>query len=135
MPRRSAQASGPHVLDFTASVVDDGGVAVTRKMVLSGTVLRYGGAFPAPRHGREVVVFRSFLMAGLAPPLSPFLVAVLEDFALHLVHLTPKAILTLALFAHACEMFVGLRPLVELFRHFFAPCWLGSISTGPDTAR
>jgi len=33
--------------------------------------------------------------------------AALDEYGLHMVHLTPNAILTLTLFAHACEAFVG----------------------------
>ena len=77
------------------------------------------------------MVFLSFLVVGMAAPFLTFAGAVLEVFALHLVHLTPNTVLTLALFAHACEMFVGVFPSVELFRYFFAPCWLASLSLGP----
>jgi hypothetical protein len=35
---------------------------------------------------------------------------VLEEFGLHLVHLTPNAVLTLVLFVHVCEAFVGVSP-------------------------
>ena len=104
-------------------------------MVVAGTVLRQGGHFSAPRNAREVVIFLSFLVVGMAPPFSSFLVAVLKEFAIHLVHLTPNAVLTLLLFAHACEMFVVVRPSVELFWHFFAPCRSGSLSPSFGTAR
>ena len=55
----------------------------------------------------------------------------LEEFAIHLVHLTPNAVLTLALFAYVCEMFVGVQPSVELFYHFFAITRSPSLSPGP----
>ena len=70
----------------------------------------------------------------MAPPFSPFMMAFIEEFAIHLVHLTPNAFLMLALFVHACEMFVGVQPLVELFRYFFTPYWSGSLSPGPGAA-
>ena len=106
-------------------------MAVARKVLQAGTVLHRGRDFPDPRNAREVVTFLSFLVVGMAAPFSTFTGAVLEVFALHLVHLTPNTVLTLALFAHACEMFVGVLPSVELFRYFFAPCRLASLSLGP----
>ncbi|XP_066160053.1 uncharacterized protein [Oryza sativa Japonica Group] len=36
-----------------------------------------------------------------------------------MAHLTPNAIMTLAIFAHLCEMFIGVRPSLRLFRWFF----------------
>jgi hypothetical protein len=108
-------ASGPRVLDFVLSVAGDDGVAVVRKVLQAGTVLHRGGDFPGPRNALEVMSFHSFLVVGMAAPFSPFAVVVLEVFSLHLVHLTSNTVLTLALFAHACEMFVGVLPSVELF--------------------
>jgi len=134
MTRSGPQASGPLVLDFVSSSVGGEGVEVARKVVPAGTVVRQGGDFPSPRNAREVVTFLSFLMVGMAPPFSLFLTATLEEFTIHLVHLTPNAVLTLALFAHACEMFVGVQPSVELFCHFFAISWSPSLSPGPGTA-
>jgi hypothetical protein len=79
-------------------------------------------AYPSPRCFGEVVIFLPFLMAGLVPPFSPFFIEVLETYAIHMVRLVPNTVVTLALFAHMCEMFVGVHPLVELFRHFFSLC-------------
>jgi hypothetical protein len=81
-----------------------------------------------------VVTFLAFLAVGMATPFLVFVMAVLEEFAIHLVHLTPITVLTLALFAHTCEMFMGLQPSVELFRHFFTICQSGSLSPSPGAA-
>ena len=86
---------------------------------------------PPPRNAHEVVTFLAFLAVGMAMPFSMFVMAVLEEFAIHLVHLTPNAILTLALFSHAREMFVGLQSSVGLFCHFFAISRSSSLSPGP----
>ena len=91
MTRSGPQASGPLVLDFVSSSVGGEGVEVARKVVPAGTVVRQGGDFPSPRNAREVVTFLSFLMVGMAPPFSPFLAATHEEYAIHLVHLTPNA--------------------------------------------
>ena len=66
-----------------------------------------------------VPIFLNFLAAGLVPPFSNFFMAVLEHFHLQMLHLHPNAILVLAIFSHLCEGFVGVRPSLEPFRHFF----------------
>jgi hypothetical protein len=48
------------------------------------------GAAPAPKED-EVVVYRSFMKAGLLFPLSKFLVEVLKTFKIFLHHITPGA--------------------------------------------
>jgi hypothetical protein len=73
-------------------------------------------------------------MAGLVPPFSPFFMEVLEAYAIHMVHLIPNVVVTLVLFAHACEIFVDVQPSVELFRHFFSLCQSPSASPGPGVA-
>lgn len=40
-------------------------------------------------------------------------------YGLQMLHLTPNAVMTLSVFAHFCEMFVGVRPSVDLFHRFF----------------
>ena len=89
MARRGSQVSGTRILDFSLSEVSAEGTEVARKMAPAGIVVRQGGSFPTPHNAREVVIFLLFLVVGAAPPFSPFLMAVLEDFAIHLVHLTP----------------------------------------------
>ncbi|RLN05152.1 hypothetical protein C2845_PM13G08980 [Panicum miliaceum] len=126
-PSGRQQASDHRVLDFGPSSVDAAGVARARRFVSPDTVLRVGDHSLVPRSAREVVTFLPFLLMGLVPPFSPFFVAVLEAYAVHLVHLTPNAILTLAIFAYACEMFFGVSPSMELFHHFFSLCQLSSV--------
>jgi hypothetical protein len=65
------------------------------------------------------VLFVSYLSYGLALPISPFFLLLLEDFDLQLQQLTPHSILQATIFAHLCEMFVGVAPCTSLFRHFF----------------
>lgn len=67
----------------------------------------------------EFVLFTSYVSCGLALPISSFFLMLLEDYGLQLQHLTPHSILLVAIFAYLCEMFVGVRPCVALFRHFF----------------
>nr|AAM01027.1 unknown protein [Oryza sativa Japonica Group] len=78
-----------------------------------------GEGRPAPRYPGRSVFFLSFAMAGLVPPFSSFFMDVLEHYDLQMAHLTPNAVMTLAIFAHLCEMFIGVRPSLRLFRWFF----------------
>jgi hypothetical protein len=68
---------------------------------------------------REFVLFVSYLSCGLVQPISPFFLLLLEELGLQLQHLTPHSILQAAIFAHFCEMFMGVAPCTSLFRHFF----------------
>ena len=65
-------------------------------------------------------IFLHTLFAGLVPPYSPFLEAVLEFYQVHLLHLHPNAILVLSIFAFLCEAYLGVKPSIALFRSFYA---------------
>jgi hypothetical protein len=67
----------------------------------------------------EFMLFVSYLSCGLALPISPFFLLLLEELGLQLQHLTPHSILQAAIFVHLCEMFMGVAPCTSLFRHFF----------------
>jgi hypothetical protein len=67
----------------------------------------------------EFVLFVSYLFCGLALPISPFFLLLLEEFGLQLQHLTPHSILQVAIFVHFCEMFVGVATCTSLFCQFF----------------
>jgi hypothetical protein len=67
----------------------------------------------------EFVLFVSCVSCGLALPISPFFLLLLEEFGLQLQHLTPHSILQATIFIHLCEMFIGVAPCTSLFRHFF----------------
>nr|CAE01744.2 OSJNBb0056F09.7 [Oryza sativa Japonica Group] len=82
-------------------------------------VVALGEGRPAPHYPGRSVFFLSFAMAGLVPPFSSFFMDVLELYDLQMAHLTPNAVMTLAIFAHLCEMFIGVHPSLRLFRWFF----------------
>jgi hypothetical protein len=63
---------------------------------------------PTPEEN-EVVVFRSFLKAGLQFPLSSFVVVVLKIFEIYLHQLTPEAIIRMNIFVWAVRS-QGLEP-------------------------
>jgi hypothetical protein len=67
----------------------------------------------------EFVLFNSYAMCGLVPPISSFFLLLLEEFGLQLYHLTPHSVLLVAVFAHFMEMFMGVRPCTTIFRHFY----------------
>jgi hypothetical protein len=68
----------------------------------------------------EFVLFNSYAMCGVVPPISSFFLLLLEEFGLQLRHLTPHSVFVVAVFAHFMEMFVGVRPCTAIFRHFYA---------------
>jgi hypothetical protein len=79
------------------------------------TIVRVGGDSSAPApEVNEVVIYRSFLKAGLRFPLSRFLVEVLKTFQIFLHQLTPKAIIRMGLFVWAVRS-QGLEPSTKCF--------------------
>jgi hypothetical protein len=66
------------------------------------SIVRVGGdnTTPAPEEN-EVVVYRSFLKAGLRFPLSKFVVEVLKTFQIFLHQITPEAIIRMGMFVWA----------------------------------
>nr|AAX95686.1 Protein of unknown function (DUF390), putative [Oryza sativa Japonica Group]ABF98608.1 retrotransposon protein, putative, unclassified [Oryza sativa Japonica Group] len=82
-------------------------------------IVTLGEGRPTPCYPGRSVFFLPFAMAGLVPPFSSFFMDVLEFYDLQMAHLTPNAVMTLAIFAHLCEMFIGVRPSLRLFRWFF----------------
>jgi hypothetical protein len=73
----------------------------------------------------EFVLFNSYITCRLVPPISSFFLLLVEEFSLQLQHLTPHSDLLVAVFTHFMEMFVGVRPCVAIFRHFYALVGLG----------
>jgi hypothetical protein len=68
----------------------------------------------------EFVLFNLYITRGLAPSISSFFLLLLEEFGLQLQHLTTHSILLMSVFVHFMEMFVGVRPSVTIFKHFYA---------------
>jgi hypothetical protein len=68
---------------------------------------------PTPEEN-EVVIFRSFLKAGLRFPLSSFVVEVLKIFEIYLHQLTPEAIIRMGIFVWAVRS-QGLEPNAKRF--------------------
>jgi hypothetical protein len=68
---------------------------------------------PAPE-ADEVVVYRSFIKAGLRFPLDKFLVKVLKTFEIYLHQITPEAIIRMGIFIWAMRS-QGLEPNAKCF--------------------
>jgi hypothetical protein len=66
----------------------------------------------------DFIYFSLYALAGLMPPLSSFFLMLLEHYGLQLQHLSPHSIMLVAVFAHFCEMFVGVRQSVRLIWRF-----------------
>jgi hypothetical protein len=62
----------------------------------------------------EVVMFRSFLKAGLRFPISRFVVEVLKIYQVYLHQLTPEAIIRMGIFVWAVKS-QGLEPSAKSF--------------------
>ena len=67
----------------------------------------------------ETILFRDFVERGLAVPVSEFFHTLLHFWGIQLHHLTPQSILHHSIFAHFCEVFLGILPHFHLFQHFF----------------
>jgi hypothetical protein len=55
----------------------------------------------------------------MVTPFSPFLLAILETYGIQVIHLHPKSITLLEVFAYACEAWIAIKPSVAYFRHLF----------------
>jgi hypothetical protein len=79
------------------------------------SIIRVGGdsTGPAPEEN-EVVIYRSFLKAGLRFPLSKFVVEVLKIYQIFLHQITPEAIIRMGIFVWAVRS-QGLEPSAKCF--------------------
>ena len=112
------------------------GIAAMAQNKHGGTRILHAASWSGDRLPRDVRVFSCFLVAGINPPLSPFLRAILVSYGLQLAHLHPNAVMALAIFQFLCEGFVGVMPSVLLFRHYFVPrIELGDAISGGVTFR
>ena len=85
----------------------------------TGWGIRAGSVPHGNLRAGEFVLFTLHISTDVGLPISSFLPLLLEDFGLQLQHLTPHSLLLTSIFVHLCEMFVGVRPCVILFRYFF----------------
>jgi hypothetical protein len=67
----------------------------------------------------EAVIFMSFLIRGLALPVSPFFRGLLDFYSLNLIHLNPNYVLQIVVFVHLCEAFLGILPQFGLWKYLY----------------
>jgi hypothetical protein len=60
------------------------------------------------------------VFAKMVPPFSPFLLVILETYGIQAIHLHPRSVVLLAVFAYACEAWIGIKPSVAYFCHLFS---------------
>jgi hypothetical protein len=90
--------------------------------------VKSGAVLLANMRPGDFVFFTVYALVGLVPSLSSFFLTLLEYYGLQLQHLSPNFIALVAIFVHLCEMYVGVRSSVRLFRRFFV---LKAASTRP----
>jgi hypothetical protein len=73
----------------------------------------------------EFIFFACYAAAGLVPPVSSFLLTLLELYGIQLQHVSPHSLVLVAIFIHFCEMFVGVWPSIPLFWLFHMLHWAG----------
>jgi hypothetical protein len=111
--------SKPSHLDFGKSTISEADMPMKIKLGYFGEaekkLIRFGGeeTIPKPKND-EVVVYKSFLKAGLRFPLHEMIGDVLKDFKIYLHQLTPNAIVRLNVFIWALRS-QGVEPLAEAF--------------------
>jgi hypothetical protein len=71
------------------------------------------------------VFFACYTVAGLVPPVSPFLLTLLEFYGLQLQHMLLHSLILVVIFVHFYKMFVCVRPWINLFRLFHVLRWSG----------
>jgi hypothetical protein len=60
------------------------------------------------------------VFAGLVPLFSPLFLAILETYEIQAIHLHPKSVTLLAVFAYACEAWISIKPSVAYFCHLLS---------------
>lgn len=134
-----AQDAGDVVLPASC-ITADRHLSLSRKIMPEDAAVRVGESWPRLRYPERSVHLLSFAMAGLIPPFSGFFHEVLDFYEIHALHLAPNAMMMLAIFAHLCKMFIGVRPTMRLFQSFFVPQLLqgavvGDVTSSPGQAR
>jgi hypothetical protein len=115
----SAVPSKPSHLDFGKSTISETDFP---KMVKLGyfsedkkELIRFGGEETTLKLEKdEIVVFKSFLKAGLRFPLNKMIADVLKKFGIHFHQLTPNAIVRLSVYIWALRS-QGVEPFAEGF--------------------
>ena len=103
-------------MELTEMVV----VGIFPDRITAGWCPADGEPYPMP-HTNEVVVFKDYFWRGLGLSVHPFLWDLLEYWGVSLCNLHSNIILHISVFIHFCEVYLGILPHFNLFRHLF---WL-----------
>jgi hypothetical protein len=111
--------SKPSHLDFGKSTISEADLPKMMKLgyfsEAKKKLIRFGGEETIPKPGKnEVVIFKSFLKAGLRFPLNKMIADVLKKFGIYLHQLTPNAIVRLSVYIWALRS-QGVEPFGEGF--------------------
>jgi hypothetical protein len=115
-------ASHPYL--FQLSVADESEILklIETHFLLDCVMLQWcpaaGEDIPTP-NTNEIVVFSSFFQQRFGLPAYDFFRRLLDDYKIELVHLRPNSILTIAVFIHLYEAFLGIPPNFPLFKNYF----------------
>jgi hypothetical protein len=60
------------------------------------------------------------VFADMVLPFSLFLLAILVTYGIQAIHLHPRSVTLLAVFAYPCETWIGIKPSVAYFCHLFS---------------
>ncbi|KAE8803944.1 hypothetical protein D1007_20099 [Hordeum vulgare] len=120
----SAPKKGRYRGARVGSDICDGNIdALCDRHMLTPTTLvaaQVPGAEAAPTPEKdEVVVFEEHFYRGFGLPASQFFARVVTFFGLQPHHLAPNTILQLASFIVLCEGFLGIEPLLDIWRKLF----------------
>jgi hypothetical protein len=107
-PPRSSKIHADELIGCVADETNEHGATLLMDAKEAGPCVRL-----------DTYIFSCFLMAGVVPPFSSFLCAVLEEYGLLLWQLHPHSLLALAIFQFLYEAFVGVHPSVALFRYYY----------------
>lgn len=77
-----------------------------------------GESYPKPNPG-ECIVFEDSFIRGFGLPAHPFLAKLIDYYKISLHHLHPNSILSVSIFIHLCEAYIGIPLHFNLFRHFY----------------
>jgi len=95
-------------------------VGIVPNRVTAGWRPAKGETYPKP-HTNEAVVFEDYFWRGLGFPVHPFLRDLLEFWGVSLCNLHPNTILHISIFIQFYEVYLGIVPHFNLFRHLFWP--------------
>ena len=93
-------------------------VGVLPNRVTVGWCPADGEPYPMP-HTDELIIFEDYFWHGLGLLVHPFLWDLLEYWGVSLCNLHHNTILHISVFIHFYEVYLGILPHFNLFRHLF----------------